>query len=126
MACNHQKIMSRGLWRAVRTATLLAGAGFSSVLMVNLPTASAAFVPASDKWMTQGSDTGTGAATRKRYRATGNGAANAGPQATRGSARQPRPRRAASGEHGSQSVRGSRGMERLLELPQRDLASRDR
>lgn len=54
MACNHQKIMSRGLWRAVRTATLLAGAGFSSVLMVNLPTASAAFVPASDKWITQG------------------------------------------------------------------------
>jgi hypothetical protein len=54
MACNHQKIMSRGLWRAVRTATLLAATGFSSVLMVNLPTASAAFVPASDKWITQG------------------------------------------------------------------------
>src|SRR4030095_3606497 len=37
---------------AVRTATLLAGAG--SVLMVNLPTASAAFMPASDKWITLG------------------------------------------------------------------------
>ena len=49
MACNHQKATSPGLWRAVRTATLLAGAGFTSVLMVNLPTASAAFVPASDK-----------------------------------------------------------------------------
>lgn len=56
MACN-QKTMSRGLWRALRTATLLAGAGFSSALMVNLPTASAAFVPASDKWMTLGTGT---------------------------------------------------------------------
>lgn len=52
MACNHQKIMSRGLWRAVRTATLLAAAGFSSVLMVDPPAAFAAFVPASDKWLT--------------------------------------------------------------------------
>ena len=54
MACNHQKPMSRGLWRAVRTAALLTGAGFTSVLMVNIPTASAAFVPAADKRMTLG------------------------------------------------------------------------
>ena len=46
--------MRRGLWRGVRTTTLLAGAGFASVLMVNLPTASAAFVPASDKGITLG------------------------------------------------------------------------
>jgi hypothetical protein len=52
MACNQQKIMSRGRWRAVRTATLLAAAGFSSVLMVDPPAASAAFVPASDNWIT--------------------------------------------------------------------------
>ena len=54
MACNHQKPTSRRLWRAVRTAALLAGAGFTSVLMVNNPTASAAFVPAFDKWITLG------------------------------------------------------------------------
>jgi hypothetical protein len=44
--------MSAGLWRALRTATLLAAAGFSSVLMVDPPAAFAAFVPASDKWLT--------------------------------------------------------------------------
>ena len=49
MACNHQKATSPRLWRAARTATLLAAAGFTSVLLVKLPTASAAFVPASDK-----------------------------------------------------------------------------
>ena len=49
MGCNHQKATSARRWRAVRTATLLAGAGVTSVLMVNPPTASAAFVPASDK-----------------------------------------------------------------------------
>jgi len=48
--------MSLGLWRGVRTTTLLAGAGFASVLMVNLPTASAAFVPASDRWITLGTE----------------------------------------------------------------------
>ena len=66
-ACNHHRTMTGTLWRAVRTATLLAGAGFSSVLMVNLPSASAAhahnqgtasqsFVPASDRWISLGTE----------------------------------------------------------------------
>ena len=66
-ACNHHRTTTGTLWRAARTATLLAGAGFSSVLMVNLPSASAAhahnqvatsqsFVPASDRWISLGTE----------------------------------------------------------------------
>jgi hypothetical protein len=65
--CNHPRPMTGKLWRALRTTTLLAGAGFSSVLMVNLPSASAAhahsqggtsqsFVPASDRWINLGTE----------------------------------------------------------------------
>ena len=68
-ACPHHRVMTGKLWRAVRTATLLAGASFSSVLMVNLPSQSAAhalgqaeapqaFVPASDKWISLGTGAG--------------------------------------------------------------------
>jgi Peptidase M15 len=67
-ACNHHRAMTGKLWRALRTTTLLAGAGLSSALMVNLPSAAAAhspsqgatsqtFVPASASWI----DLGTGA-----------------------------------------------------------------
>jgi hypothetical protein len=67
-ACNHHRAMTGRLWRAARAATLLAGATFSSVMMVNLPFASAAlahsqgedsqsFVPASDKWISLGTAT---------------------------------------------------------------------
>jgi peptidase M15-like protein len=66
--CNHHRTMTRKLWRALRTTTLLAGAGFCSVLMVNLPSASAAhahsqggtsqsLVPASDRWINLGTET---------------------------------------------------------------------
>jgi Peptidase M15 len=64
---NHQSTFPRALWGAARTAILLAGAGFSSVLMVNLPTATSAsahnlgkaassYVLASNKWITLGAD----------------------------------------------------------------------
>jgi hypothetical protein len=68
-ACNHHRVMTGKLWRAVRTATLLAGATLSSVLMVNLPGPSAAYahsqgegsqplVLASDKWISLGTGAG--------------------------------------------------------------------
>jgi Peptidase M15 len=68
-ACTHHRVVTGKLGRAVHTATLLAGATFSSVLMVNLPSQSAAhalgqgeapqaFVPASDKWISLGTGTG--------------------------------------------------------------------
>ncbi len=59
------------LWRAARTASLLAGAGLSCVLMVNLPTtlisqtnsqatAAQPIVKASDKWITLGTEPSDG------------------------------------------------------------------
>jgi Peptidase M15 len=68
-ACTHHRVLIGKLWRVARTATLLAGATFSSVLMVNLPSQSAAhahgqgetsqaFGPASDKWISLGTAAG--------------------------------------------------------------------
>lgn len=68
---NQQSTLPWALWGAARTAILLAGAGFSSVLMVNLPTATSAsahnlgkaassYVPASNKWITLGTESAEG------------------------------------------------------------------
>jgi Peptidase M15 len=64
-ACTHHTVTTAKLWRALRTATLFAGATLASVLMVNLPAQSAAhahgqgdtsvaLVPTSGEWISLG------------------------------------------------------------------------